>query len=206
MSKDDCRNVGDFVVRQAHHERRKRNHGGSKVTNSLTADRGLDTEMADPKYARLELERRWLVDTARRATLDGHAMTLIEDRYVEGTRLRLRRMSRPDLGEVKLKLTKKYECADSAARPIVTAYLTETEYELLLALPARELAKRRCHLQFEGHYWSLDVFEGALEGLEMVECEVEDEATLAALVPPDWSLREVTHSPEGQCGALASQA
>ena len=39
-------------------------------------------------------------------------MTIIEDRYIDGTRMRLRRMSRPDLGEVKWKLTKKYDCAD----------------------------------------------------------------------------------------------
>jgi hypothetical protein len=87
----------------------------------VKVDRGPDEEMGEPKYARLELERRWLVDTARRPALDGLGITVIEDRYIDGTRLRLRRMSRPDLGEVKWKLTKKYECADPSARPIVTA-------------------------------------------------------------------------------------
>jgi CYTH domain-containing protein len=167
-------------------------------------NRGLDEEMGEPKYARIEWERRWLVDTARRPALDDHWMTLIEDRYIEGTRLRLRRMSRPDLGEVKWKLTKKYDCADPSARPIVTAYLTAPEYEVLRALPARSLTKRRYHLPFEDRYWSLDVFEGPLQGLETVECEAEGEAALAALTPPDWALREVTHLPQWQCGALAA--
>jgi CYTH domain-containing protein len=170
----------------------------------LKVNRGLDEEMGEPKYARLELERRWLVDNAKRPVLEGQGMTIIEDRYIDGTRMRLRRMSRPDLGEVKWKLTKKYDCADPSARPIVTAYLTEAEYELLRALPARELTKRRYHLPFEGNYWSLDVFEGPLLGLQMIECEAHDHEALDALAPPDWALREVTHLPQWQCGALAA--
>lgn len=170
----------------------------------MTVNRGLDQEMGEPKYARLELERRWLVDKALRPALDGHSMTIIEDRYIDGTRMRLRRMSRPDLSEVKWKLTKKYECADPAMRPIVTSYLTADEYEVLRALPARELTKRRYHLPFAGRYWSVDLFEGPLLGLETIECEAEDEVSLADLVPPDWALREVTHLPQWQCGSLAA--
>lgn len=167
-------------------------------------NRGLEEEMGEPKYARFELERRWLVDKDNRPPLDSHRMTLIEDRYIEGTRLRLRRMTRSGLDEVKWKLTKKYECSDPSARPIVTAYLIEAEYELLLALPAHPLTKRRYPLPFEGRYWSLDVFEGRLQGLETIECEADDEGALAALVPPDWALREVTHLPQWQCGSLAA--
>src|SRR5687767_13819621 len=123
--------------------------------------RGLDTETGEPKYARIEFERRWLVDKATRPALDGAYKTRIEDRYIDGTRMRLRRMSRPDLGETKWKLTKKYGCEDPSARPIVTAYLTAEEYALLGTLPARELIKTRYHLEIEGGWWSLDVFEGA---------------------------------------------
>ena len=165
--------------------------------------RGLDTETGDPKYARIEFERRWLVDKAARPALDGTWTTRIEDRYIDGARLRLRRMSRPDLGETKWKLTKKYECADASARPIVTSYLTAPEYDLLRALPARELAKTRHHLEIGGHWWSLDLFEGALAGLELVESEAADAAALAALVPPPWATKEVTHDPRYQGGSLA---
>ena len=167
-------------------------------------NRGLDTELGEPKYARIERERRWLVDVAARPGVDDGFVTHIADRYIDGTRMRLRRMERPDLGETKWKLTKKYECADPKARPIVTTYLTEPEYVLLSALPARELVKRRLHLVHRGEYWSLDVFEGALAGLELVECEAPDEAALAGLQPPDWVLREVTDLPHWQGGALAA--
>ena len=162
--------------------------------------RGLDTETGNPKYARTEFERRWLVDKAARPSLEGVWTTLIEDRYVDGTRLRLRQMSRPDLGETKWKLTKKYECEDASARPIVTSYLTRTEYELLRSLPARELTKTRYHLEIEGHWWSLDLFES---GLELVESEASDASSLAALVPPPWATKEVTHDPRYQGGSLA---
>ena len=165
--------------------------------------RGLDTETGEPKYARIELERRWLVDTAARPPLGGAWMTLIEDRYIDGSRMRLRRMSRPDLNEVKWKLTKKYECEDPAARPIVTSYLTEREYEVLAALPARPMRKCRYHLPIGDRFWSLDLFEGALAGLELVETEAIDEAELGELVPPGWATKEVTHDRRYQCGALA---
>ena len=166
--------------------------------------RGLDSEMDEPKYAHLELERRWLVDRAARPSIDGLPMTLIEDRYIEGTRMRLRRMSPLTVGEAKWKLTKKYECNDPAARPIVTAYLTEAEHGVFAALPARTLRKRRFHVLVEGQYWSLDVFEGGLDGLELVEIEATDEAELVALVPPAWAAREVTHDPRYQCASLAN--
>ena len=165
--------------------------------------RGLDTETGEPKYARIELERRWLADSARRPPLDGAWMTLIEDRYIAGTRMRLRCMSRPDLGETKWKLTKKYDTERPEARPIVTAYLTEAEHALFAALPAFAMRKRRYHLPIDGCFWSLDLFEGALTGLEVVETEAADEATLAALVPPQWATKEITHDARYQCGALA---
>ena len=166
--------------------------------------RGLAEETGEPKYARIELERRWLVDKAVRPKLDGCHITFIEDRYIDGTRMRLRRMSRPDIGETKWKLTKKYETADPAARPIVTTYLTEREFDILSSLPAQSLAKRRYHLPIDGRYWSVDLFEGALSGIEIVECEVEDRTALDAIVPPSWALIEVTDLPQWQCGALAA--
>jgi CYTH domain-containing protein len=169
----------------------------------IPAIRGLDTETGEPKYARFELERRWLVDRARRPSLEGAWMTLIEDRYIIGTRMRLRRMSRLDLGEIKWKLTKKYDSERPEARPIVTAYLTEAEYDLLTTLPAFPMRKRRYHLPIDGRFWSLDLFDGTLAGLELVETEAADEAALAALVPPLWATKEVTHDPRYQCGALA---
>ena len=167
----------------------------------MIVDRGLDTEAGESKYARFELERRWLVDTAARAPLDGMTCTVIEDRYIAGTRLRLRRMTSGQ--RTVLKLTKKYDTQRPEARPIVTTYLTEDEHALFAALPAHPMRKRRYHFPLEGRYWSLDLFEGRLKGLELIEVEAPDDAALATLVPPSWVTKEVTHDARYQCGALA---
>jgi CYTH domain-containing protein len=166
-------------------------------------NRGLETELADPKYARLELERRWLVNRAELPALEGVPATLIEDRYIIGTRMRLRQMSRPDRGETVWKLTKKYDTERPEARPIVTTYLTEGEYALLAALPAHPLRKCRYHTLIAGRTWSIDLFEDGLAGLELVETEAASEEELASLTPPAWAGDEITHDERFQCGVLA---
>ena len=157
-----------------------------------------------PKYARLEYERRWLVDSSRRPELADAAVTLIHDRYIDGTRVRLRRMDRPDLGETTYKLTRKYQTDVPSARPITSFYLTPGEYEVLAALPASDVVKRRFHFRHRGASWSLDLFEGALAGLEIVECEADSAKALEMLDPPRWVLREVTDLAQWQCGALGA--
>jgi len=160
--------------------------------------RGIDEELRTRKYTHIERERRFLVDPARRPDLSGHPSILIEDRYIDGTRLRLRRMTASDTGRVVLKLTKKYETADPRAQPMVTAYLTDAEFALLAALPAQRLVKRRYAV---GSY-SIDLFEGPLAGLELAESEQPDEAALAALAQPEWALREVSDDPRYSGGHL----
>ena len=158
---------------------------------------GADEQIA-PKYSHVERERRWLVDPAGLPTLPAD-FVLIEDRYIVGTRFRLRRMTDMATGEISLKLAKKYESADPTARAMVNAYLTSEEYAVFAALNARAVVKRR-HL-IDG--FSVDQFDGALLGLILVEREVEDAADLAGIVPPSWIVREVTHDPRFQGGALA---
>lgn len=154
-------------------------------------------EAFKPKYAHIERERRWLVDPRCRPDLSTLSFTLIEDRYITGTRLRLRRMTSET--QSSLKLTKKYDASDPLARPIVTSYLTEAEYALFAALPADGITKRRYSCQ--GH--SLDQFEGALAGLELAEREAADSAALRAIAAPLWTIREVSDDPRYQGGTLA---
>jgi CYTH domain-containing protein len=165
--------------------------------------RTAEQEMRAPKYAHVERERRWLVDATARPFLDDLPSVLIEDRYVEDSRMRLRRMTDSLSGRQSLKLTKKYEAADPLARPIVTAYLDEAEYALLAALPARALVKRRFTLADGGHDFSLDRFEGPLDGLELIEIEQAEDAALRMLSPPIWAGREVSDDARYQGGTLA---
>ncbi|WP_085808715.1 hypothetical protein [Sphingomonas sp. TZW2008] len=158
-------------------------------------------EAAVPKYAHIERERRWLIDPSRLPTLPADHV-LIEDRYLAGTRMRLRRMTDSGGGGAALKLTKKYEADDPLARAIVTAYLDEPEYALLAGLPGATIVKRRHALVSGGLTYSVDRFEGALAGLILAEIEWADDAGLRGLPAPSGAIREVSDDPRYQGGGL----
>jgi CYTH domain-containing protein len=163
-----------------------------------------EDEVRQPTYAKFERERRWLVDPGKRPSLDGAQVIRIEDRYIIGTRMRLRRMD-DDTGRTAYKLSRKYEAVDPKARMIVTAYLTGGEYAVFAALPAAVLVKQRYKLARDGLVFNLDLFEGALAGLELTEIEMPDEDSLLALGAPDWAGAEVTDDPAFQGGNLAAR-
>jgi CYTH domain-containing protein len=162
-----------------------------------------EDEVRQPKYAQYERERRWLVDPAARVPLEGAPVVGIEDRYISGTRIRLRRMT-DGAGKTSYKLTRKYEATDPAARMIVTAYLTAEEHAVFAALPAARLVKKRHKLAHNGLSFSLDLFEGAHTGLALTEIEMPDHPSLCAVEPPHWAGPEVTHIEAFEGGNLAA--
>jgi CYTH domain-containing protein len=149
------------------------------------------------KYARFELERRFLVDRLPDGLGEGH---LIVDRYIAGSSLRLRRVeSRPP----QYKLTQKQAPVppDYATTTITNIYLSAAEYELLTVLPGQELRKRRHRL---GQY-SIDVFEGELEGLILAEASFTSEGEMRTHAAPGFAVREVSADIRYTGGRLATQ-
>lgn len=140
-----------------------------------------------PKYAKLEIERRFLVNPIQAPDLAGLGFRRIEDRYLDGTRLRLRAIT-DSAGGRQFKFCKKYESEDPLAGPIVNIYLTEVEHAALSSIPAAVVAKRRYDFEACG----LDVFEGALEGLMICEAEFPTAEAARAGTFPAWTAREVT--------------
>lgn len=163
-----------------------------------------EDEAVSPKYAHYERERRWLVDPTKRPNFSDAPYVLIEERYIQGTRMRLRRMTDNVSGESALKLTKKYEANDPLARPIVTAYLSNEEFELLASLPAQFLRKRRYKVMIAGDEFGIDVFEGRLSGLELAEIECPDDVRLRSIATPSWAICDVSDTLAFQGGQLAS--
>lgn len=163
--------------------------------------RGPEDEARHPKYAHLEIERRWLVDPDAVAGLALEDAIEISDRYITGTRMRLRRMQRGD--DVVYKLTRKYECDAPIARPIVTAYIEASEFDVLAGLPALTLQKTRYKVRCRDHDFSLDRFAGPLQGLWLSEIELADVEALRGLANPEWSLRDVTDETSYQGATLA---
>jgi CYTH domain-containing protein len=134
--------------------------------------------VADPlKYAVVERERRFLVATLP----DGVVGTKdIVDRYVIGTRLRLREVRERD-GSVVRKLGHKVRLGDGPAEVACTSfYLDAGEWATLVALPARVLRKTRHIVERDG--WTVAVDEHE-DGTLVAEVDDGDQP---AQPVPDW--------------------
>lgn len=159
------------------------------------------------KYARPEHERRFLLAQPP-AGLDPRASyEQLEDLYLDGTRLRLRRVRSPAGEVLERKLTQKLPdpAGDPAQRLLTTQYLDDAEYELLARLPGRRLAKRRYRHVHAGCTFAIDAFEAPLAGLVLAEIELDSGAALRALAPPPFARCEVTALPLFTGGALARE-
>jgi CYTH domain-containing protein len=141
------------------------------------------------KYARIERERRFLL-AGPPAPSSVTVTRVITDRYLVGTRLRLRRVERPDVGGCELKLTQKVPAGrPGAVQGLITnTYLSPAEYDLLASLPAAVLTKTRFSVPPLG----VDVFGGPLQGLVLAEAEFTSDEEALAFVPPAECVVEVT--------------
>src|SRR5438309_1383722 len=83
------------------------------------------------KYARVERERRFLLATAPTEGVTRRRQII--DRYLLGTRLRLRRVRDLDAGSCELKFTQKLpaEQPGPVQGLITNTYLSQAEYDLL---------------------------------------------------------------------------
>lgn len=127
----------------------------------------------ESKYARPERERRWLITTLPEMSRPVEPR-LIEDRYLVGTRLRLRRVTPLDGGPPEFKLGQKVrpDLADPRLVMHTTMYLTAGEHERLNQLPGADLRKVRHTLVRDGWRLSIDAFEGRHGGLVLAELEL----------------------------------
>ena len=143
------------------------------------------------RYARLEDEQRFLL---RGLPAGLEEPRLIVDRYLIGTRLRLREVTAE--GRIVRKLGHKV-CPDPR-RPSriwhTTCYLDEAELEMLASLPTHVLTKRRWTVRGGG---CVDELLGPLEGLILAEGE-------RPLEPPFPHAGEVTDDQRFGGGALAA--
>ena len=146
----------------------------------------------DPlKYATIESERRFLV----RAIPPGVTRVVrIHDRYLTGTRLRLREMVESD-GSVVRKLGHKVRVDGTTRIACTSFYLDEAEWALLWQLPGRELRKTR-------HVVDGVAVDELADGT--LVAEIDGGADPVADVPP-WLdvIREVTDDEAWTGAALA---
>jgi hypothetical protein len=110
----------------------------------------------------------------------------IDDLYIAGTRMRLRKLSYD--GETFYKFTQKIPNPEGGPGLITTLYVNAAEYQRLSELPGARLRKQRYSIPPMG----FDVFEGALSGLFLGEMEFVGDDEMAAFAPPEGAVAEVT--------------
>ena len=151
----------------------------------------LDT--SETKYTRVEYERRFLVspDSDWKSDVEPYSKTF-EDKYLTGARLRLRILTDSDTGRRLIKLNKKFESDSPHFQTVSRILLSPGEYELLERLEGDRLKKVRYYHNYLGRVFSVDVFEGELEGLVLCEIEADSLEELMSATPPAYAKHEVT--------------
>lgn len=150
----------------------------------------------DTKYSRIEYERRFLVRTSS----DWRAVALsvakrIEDKYLHGTRLRLRVVTDQRSNDRVLKLTKKSTSPSAFFRTNTRILLSSEELSLFDSLPGSRLTKTRHHVLHLDHLFAVDVFDAHLDGLVLCEVEAPSLDDLMHAQPPTFVFCEVTEDP-----------
>jgi CYTH domain-containing protein len=150
----------------------------------------------ETKYTRVEYERRFLVEPHSdwRSSVELYSKTF-EDKYIRGSRLRLRILTDSDTGRRVIKLSKKFESSSAYFQTIGRIILSPAEYELLCGLEGDSLKKTRYYHIYLGRVFSIDVFEDELEGLVLCETEADGLEELMSATPPPYAKHEVTENP-----------
>ncbi len=150
---------------------------------------------AESKYARVERERRYLLQDLPAGLTRADPHVQITDNYITGTRLRLRKIREPRTNKWTVKLTQKFApAAQDFSRTVITnIYLNALETEALGISDANEIRKNRYPFEFEGRQFSVDMFLGDLFGLVMAEVDFETDAELDGFLTPPFAIADVTN-------------
>lgn len=163
---------------------------------------------AESKYARVERERRYLLDDLPPDLTRASPHLQITDNYITGTRLRLRKVRDPQTNKWTVKFTQKFAPDPSdLSRTITTnTYLNAVEAETLAVFEANEIRKNRYPLEFAGRRFSIDMFLGDLLGLVLAEVSFATDEELDNFPQPPFAIAEVTNDELFTGGSLSGLA
>jgi len=155
-----------------------------------------NTIVPESKYARIERERRYLLQDLPEGLTRADPHVQITDNYIIGTRLRLRKVRDPRTNKWTVKFTQKFapNPADFSRTVITNTYLNAAEYQALSVFEANEIRKNRYPFEWEGLKFTIDMFLGNLFGLVLAEVSFESEAELAGFPQPPFAMAEVTNN------------
>jgi CYTH domain-containing protein len=156
----------------------------------------LNTVVPESRYARIERERRYLLQDLPEGLTRADDHLQITDNYITGTRLRIRKVRDPKTNKWIVKFTQKFAPnPEDLSRTIITnTYLNAIEAETLAVFEANEIRKNRYHFEFDGRRFSIDMFLGDLFGLVLAEVGFETDEDLNSFAKPSFALAEVTNN------------
>jgi CYTH domain-containing protein len=149
---------------------------------------------APGRYALPEYERRFLLDSVPVEASDPRVLV---DRYLTGTRLRLRTVTDASTGallERKLGHKVRADPDDPTFVWHTSLYLDDTEAALLAGLAAVEVTKTRHRWHHDGYPAAVDVINGPT-GLVIAELNFPDHASLRGYEPGAPLGAEITMVP-----------
>ena len=151
---------------------------------------------AESKYARMERERRYLLQDLPEGLTRADPHLQITDNYISGTRLRIRKVRDPRSNKWTVKFTQKFapNPTDFSRTIITNIYLNALEAETLAMFDANEIRKNRYSFEFEGRRFSVDMFLGDLFGLVLAEVSFETDDELESFAKPPFAIAEVTNN------------
>jgi len=155
-----------------------------------------NTIVPKSRYARLERERRYLLDGLPQGLTPASPHVQITDNYITGTRLRLRKVREPQTNKWIVKLTQKLapKPADLSRTLITNTYLTAAESEVLAVFEANEIRKNRYPYEFAGRKFTIDMFLGDQFGLVLAETRFDSDEQLDSFPSPPFSVEDVTNN------------
>ena len=154
-----------------------------------------NTILPESKYARLERERRYLLEDLPEGLTRASPHVQITDNYITGTRLRLRKVRNPLTNKWTVKFTQKFatDASDLSRTVITNTYLNALEAETLSVFETNEIRKNRYTFEHEGRKFGIDMFLGDLFGLVMAEVSFETDEELENFRKPRFAKAEVTN-------------
>src|SRR5205823_6681675 len=155
-----------------------------------------NTIVPESKYARIERERRYLLQDLPEGLSRAEYHLQITDNYITGTRLRIRKVRDPRTNKWVVKFTQKFAPnPDDLSRTVITnTYLNAIEAETLAVFEANEIRKNRYRFEFEGRQFSVDMFLGDLFGLVLAEVGFETDEEMDNFPPPPFAIADVTNN------------
>jgi CYTH domain-containing protein len=155
-----------------------------------------NTVVPESKYARVERERRYLLQDLPEGLSRADHHLQITDNYLTGTRLRIRKVRDPKTNKWIVKFSQKFapNPKDFSRTIITNTYLNALEAEMLAVFEANEIRKNRYAFEFDGRKSSVDMFIGDLFGLVLAEVSFETDEELDNFPKPPWALADVTNN------------